>query len=221
MDKNLVLQNLTESFDVLKDSWSTKSEAITNCIVETEVFDGVLAMDMWSYVIRINESLLNDIEESEKLIHNVLNRFYKKYEIYCNEEYICRALLIHVAPHVVKCEPLIRYIFGKTINAGHILGTWSEFIPVVIAGILFQEDEKAVQLLIHSLTHNNNMKDISPGQLLIKANKYIETIVKHPDYMDKTTYQITPMVKNVLLESVSMVEDKEIRAECTIAVLSF
>ena len=221
MDNNIVLQSLMEAFEVLKDSWPSKADAITNCIVETETYDGVLAMDMWAYVLRKNEKLLSNVEDSEKLIHNVFNRFYTKYEKYSNKEYICRVILVHVAPHIIKCEPLIRMIFGKAVNAGHITEEWIEFIPIVIAGMLLQEDERSIKLLMRSLAQNNSLKDISIGQLLIKANEYIETIKNHLGDMDKTSYKITPSVKNALLECISLLEDKVIRAECTIAVLSF
>lgn len=220
MDNSVILQSLAEAFEVLKDSWSIKNEAITNCIVETEIYDGVLAMEMWAYVLRKNEKLLSNVENSEKLIYNVFYRFYKKYEKYSNEEYICRVILIHVAPHMVKCEPLIRMIFGKALNAGHITEKWIKFIPIVIAGMLLQEDERSVKLLMRSLAQNNSLKDISIGQLLIKANEYIEIIKNHLDDMDKASYKITPSVKNALLECISLLEDKEIRAECTIAVMS-
>lgn len=220
MDNSVILQSLTEAFEVLKDSWSTKNEAITNCIVETEIYDGLLAMDMWAYVLKENSKLLNTIEDSKKLVDCVLHRFYRKYEKYDNSKYMCRAILIHVAPHIVRCELLIRMIFGETVNAGHITGTWFEYIPTVIAGMLLQDNKQAVKLLMNSLIHNNKLNDISVGQLLIKANEYIEIIKNNLDEMDKTSYDVTSSVKNALLESLPIIKDKEIRAECTVAILS-
>ena len=36
MNNEIILQSLTEAFEIIKDSWDTKKEAIINCIVETE-----------------------------------------------------------------------------------------------------------------------------------------------------------------------------------------
>ena len=36
MNNEIILQSLTDSFEVLKDSWETKKESIIACIVETE-----------------------------------------------------------------------------------------------------------------------------------------------------------------------------------------
>ena len=33
MDDNIVLQSLTESFEIIKDSWETKKEAITGILM--------------------------------------------------------------------------------------------------------------------------------------------------------------------------------------------
>ena len=50
MDKDTVIRNLCDAFETIKDSWETKKDAIINCIVETELYDGDLAMDMWLYI---------------------------------------------------------------------------------------------------------------------------------------------------------------------------
>ena len=53
MDNGIILQSLTDAFEVLKDSWATKKEALIHCIVETEVYDGEIAMSMWQYILTL------------------------------------------------------------------------------------------------------------------------------------------------------------------------
>lgn len=224
MNNDLIIQSLTESFEVLKDSWSTKKEAITNCIVETELFDGSLAMDMWHYVLKKNEELLNCEEETKCLVYDVIERFYHKHERYCNTEYVCKVIIEHIAPHIINKEDLIYDIFGNAYNAGYVeVGAFAHFcnyIPMLIACILLQENAKIVSLLMNYLSQNMNMKEISIGKLLIEANGFIENIQKHEEKFQKL-YKVTPQVKEALLSSLDYIKDPEIKAECTIAIISY
>ena len=223
MNNDIVIQSLTESFEVLKDSWSTKKEAITNCIVETEVYDGSLAMDMWLYVLKKNEELLNSEEQTKSLVYDVIDRFYNKHERYCNIEYDCKVLIEHIAPHIIYNEDLIYEIFGNAHNAGYVeVGafTFSNFIPMLIACIFLQENARIVSLLMNDLSQNKKMKDVSIGKLLIEANRFIENIQQHEEKFQKL-YKVTPQVKEALLSSLDVIKDPEIKAECTIAILSY
>lgn len=220
MNNDIIIQSLTESFEVLKDSWSTKKEAITNCIVETEVYDGSLAMDMWLYVLKTNEQLLDSQEQTNGLVYDVLNRFYEKHERYSNTQYKCKAIIEHVATHIIHNENLLFEIFGNAYNAGYDKNSWSDFIPILIACILLQGNARVVSLLMDYLSNNKRMKDLSVGQLLIKANEYIESIQKHKEDFTQS-YEVTPQVKEALLSSLDTIKEPEIRAECTIAIISF
>ena len=222
MNNEIILQSLTESFEILKDSWSTKKEAIINCIVETEVYDGALSMEMWCYILQKNELLLRDKSENERLVNDVFYRFYKKYEIYSNEEYLCRVVLNHIIPHITRSENLVKIIFGKAMNAGFDCGGIFDdrFIPICIAGIILQDNPYMIRVLIESLTHNTLMEDVSAGQLLIKANEYIEVIRKNQKEFDKP-YSVSSRVKETLLSCLEMIKDQETRAECTIAFISY
>ena len=222
MNNEFILQSLTEAFEIIKDSWSTKKEAIINCIVETEVQDGSLAMEMWCYILQKNELLLKNKDENEHLINDVFYRFYNKYERFGNKEYVCRTILDHIIPHMEHNEQLIKTIFGKAMNAGFecggIFGEY--FIPICIAGIILSDNPYIVRVLIESLTHNPLMKDVSAGQLLIKANGFIEIIRKKEEYFDKS-YSVSLRVKETLLSCLDMITDQAIRAECTIAFISY
>lgn len=224
MNNEIILQNLCDAFEVLKDSWESKREAIINCIVETEIYDGDTAMDMWAYILQKNSILLEDKEGVMHLIDEVLDSFHVKYEgtsIHHNI-YACRAILHHVSSHLSKNERLIKLIFGKSLNAGYKIDKWGgiyEYIPMCIAGILLQGNCQIVELLIKSLAENSLIKDISIGELFLKANKYLNLIYRGEDDLG-IKYAMEPNVKDTLINSLNYFRDKNERAECTIAFLS-
>ncbi len=223
MNNEIILQSLTEAFEVLKDSWDTKKESIIACIVETEHYDGDLAMDMWLYILQNNQEYLKDIELSDSLIHDVIRCFCEKNEKFCNlDRYDCHAIMEHIAPHLIRNEKLIDHIFGKAINAGYsIKYNGSEYIPMLIGVILLIGQAQIVRTLIESISRNNNWEKISVGELFLKAKYYIKEEIQYNSEIFGKEYTISNEVKMSLLDSLDIIKDKEIRAECTIAFLSF
>lgn len=227
MNNEIILQSLTEAFEVLKDSWETKKEAIINCIVETEQYDGALAMDMWLYILQNHIPIITQ-EGANSLIDDVLDRFLKKNEVndFSSGENRCRAILNHVAPYLIKNEELIKAIYGNTYNAGYKCYPnleWDDILTinsaVCVACILLLGNSHVVEVLIKSLAQNNLMYEIPMGHLLLRANKYVEYICRNDSIFDHK-YSISPEVKETLIRSLGYIEDKTERAECTIAFLS-
>lgn len=227
MNNEIVLQSLTEAFDVLKDSWETKKEAIINCIVETEQYDGALAMDMWLYILQNHMPIVTQ-ESANSLIDDVLERFLKKNEEddLSSGKNRCRAILNHVAPYLIKNEELIKAIYGNTYNAGYKCYPnleWDDILTinsaVCVACILLLGNSHVVEVLIKSLAQNKLMFEIRMGHILLRANKYVEYICRN-DYFFDHKYSISPEVKEALIRSLGYIEDKTERAECTIAFLS-
>ena len=50
MDKEIIIRNLCDAFEVIKDSWETRKEAICRCITGMVKYDPDIAMDM-SYTL--------------------------------------------------------------------------------------------------------------------------------------------------------------------------
>lgn len=223
MNNEIILQSLTEAFEVLKDSWDTKKESIIACIVETEHYDGDLAMDMWLYILQNNQDSLKDLDASESLIHEVIHYFCERNEKYNNlDRYICHAILEHIAPHMIRKDNLIDYIFGRTINAGYsIKNTGYEYIPMLIGVILLIGQAQVVRTLIESISRNTICENISVGELFIKANYYIKNEIQGNLDIFGKEFTISNEVKMSLFDSLDLIKDKEMRAECTIAFLSF
>lgn len=224
MNKNFIIHNLTDAFEVLKDSWDTKKEAIINCIVETEAYDGSLSMDMWLYILQTHMPIENQ-EDANNLVDDVLDRFLRKHEETdsMSGENESKAFLNHVVPHLINNEELIKSIFGKTYNAGYKCYPNMEFdeilTPRASVCILLLGNANIVEVMIKSLAQNTLMREVSMGKLLLRANKYVEYICRN-DYIFDHKYSISPEVKEALIRSLGYIEDKTERAECTIAFLS-
>lgn len=227
MENDIILQSLTESFEIIKDSWESKKETIINCIVETEQYDGGLAMDMWLYILQKNIPIITQ-KDADSFVDDVLDRFLRKHEgtDTMSGEHECRAFLNHVVPHLIKNEELIKLIFGNTYNAGYKCYPnleWDDILTpraaVCVTCIMLLGNSHVVELLIKSLAQNELMFEISMGHILLRANKYIEYICRNEDKFGKK-YTVSAEVKEALLESLQYIENKEKRAECTIAFLS-
>lgn len=227
MNNEIMLQSLSDAFEILKDSWESKKEAIINCIVETERYDGSLAMDMWFYILQCHIPIITQ-EDANSFVDDVLERFLKKNEEhdYSSGENRCRAILNHVAPHLIKNEDLIKAIYGNTYNAGYKCYPdlqWDDILTinsaVCVACILLLGNPHIVEVLIKSLAQNEFMFEIPMGHILLRANKHIEYICRNEDEFGKK-YAVSTEVKEALLNSLQYIKDKVERAECTIAFLS-
>lgn len=225
MNNDIIIQTMTESFEALKDSWETKKESIIKCIVETEACDGALAMDMWGYILEKNESLLKDKNENVHFIDDVILGFNEKYEIsFQHSRNICKTIINHIAPHLVKNDSLIKIIFGNLINAGYSIrdygypGNPSELIPACIGCLFLQDYPQAIPVLLKALSNNQLMEDIRIGELVLKANFYLDVIKKNADEFDN--YIISDNVKESLLSCLDYIKDKEDRAEIALSFLS-
>lgn len=222
MEKDVILQSLTDAFEVLKDSWDTKKDALIHCIVETEIYDGEIAMSMWQYVLQKNQSKMSNKEEANKLISGVLKRFCDKYNGYYRQ--FCgrndmRTMLDHVAPYLVRNEELIKLIFEKSYNAGYDSSyMYYEELSCFIASILLQGSPSIVYALFKSLANNKNMIDVSIGMILRDTSQCLEEISSNSELNEM--YSITPEIKDVLLNSLNFISDTKERADCTITVLS-
>ncbi len=225
MNNDIIKQSFIESFEILKDSWDSKKKSIIKCIVETEACDGALAMDMWTYVLMQNANLLRDKTENISFIDEVILGFIKKYDNSADPGDICNTIIHHIAPHIVRNDTLINIIFGKLINAGYSKYNYSyddddpsELIPACIACIFMQDYPHAIPVLFKALSTNNNMEDISIGELILKANYYLD-VMKRRDYMFDD-FNISDDIKESLLSCIDCIKDCNDRAEITLSFMS-
>lgn len=222
MNNEIILQSLTEAFEVLKDSWDTKKDALIHCIVETEVYDGEIAMSMWQYILQKNQSKLSNKEEAKQFISEVLKRFCDKYYGYYHKfsgREDLRTMLEHVAPHLVHNVELIKLLFEKSYNAGYDSSyMYSDKLSCLIASILLQGSPSIVYALFKSLANNKNMIDVSIGMVLRDTSQCLEEFASNSELNE--VFSIIPEKKDVLLKSLNFISDTKERADCTITVLS-
>ena len=223
MNNDIIIQTMTESFETIKDFWETKSESIIRCIVETEQYDGSLSMDMWGYILQKNEKLIKDKHWNIQFIDNVILCFNDKYEVVRRYDSLCRTIINHIAPHMVKNENLIKLIYGKLYNAGYsgfdygYIGNPSESIPACTACMLLQDSPEIIPVLFKALVSNKNMEDIRIGELFIKANFYLDGILNK---WSLGNYSVSEQVKESLLSCLDLIEDKEDRAEIALSLMA-
>ena len=213
---------MTESFEALKDSWETKKESIIKCIVETEVYDGSLAMDMWAYVIGKNEDLLKIKDNNVSFIDDVILSFNKKYFSHPVPEDLCKCIMCHIAPHIVKNDNLIKLIFGSLYNAGYTGRSYwtesrpSEPLPACMACMFFQDYPHYIPTLIKSLSSNMHMEDVTVGELILKTNFYLDEMGNHFG----NSYKVSDQVKESLFSCLEMIKDKNDRAEIALSLMA-
>lgn len=143
MDKDTVIRNLCDAFETIKDSWETKKDAIINCIVETELYDGDLAMDMWLYILNkegecVGEDGVKYIYfglnyKMEECIGDVFKAFFYKYEKNKSPFYMCKVLFDHIVPHIIMKDQLLEILFEKSHNMSYYteITDYSDFPPYV------------------------------------------------------------------------------------------
>ena len=222
MNNDIIIQTMTESFEALKDSWDTKKESIIKCIVETEVYDGSLAMDMWAYVLGKNADTHNTKEANFMFVDDIILSFNKKYYAFPTPEDLCRNIMSHIAPHIVKNENLIKLIFGSMYNAGYtgksywLEGRPLEPLPACMACMFYQDYPQFVPILLKSLSSNKHMEDIRVGELILKANYYLDEMCNRLGY----NYKVSDQVKENLYSCLDMIKDKNDRAEIALSLMA-
>ena len=222
MNSDIVKQSLIDSFEVLKDFWDKKKEAIIYCIVETEAYDGEIAMSMWHYIIQNNLRELSTNEGTKELFINVLRRFCDRYgNQYRN--YSGRndlwVMLEHISLHIIQNRELIKNLFEKSFNAGYNSGyVYHEEVSALIASIFLQGNLSIIEMVIQALANNKHLANISIGTIIRDTCKYIEEIEPDSDIGEK--YIITSEIKEVLLNSLNFISNREERADCMVTILA-
>lgn len=214
MNNEIIKQSLVEAFEVLKDSWETKSDAIVNCIVETEGYDGNLALDMWCYILQNNSDAIAHLP-----LYSVIRRFGEKYANWTTKEDYCKIILEHILIHA-NIETFVSLAFEKNMCGSDKYDNNSvDFQLALTASILLMDSPQIVTIMIRSLSHNKKFTDNQIGKLLTESQYYVEAVRKHISDFD-IDYKVTDAVKEALISSNNLLQEKESRAECIVAILS-
>ena len=134
MNNNFIIQSMTDAFETIKDSWATKRNAIIDCIVETEKYDGDLSMDMWLYILKKEGEYQSDYVgknvyfgldiKFRQCIGDVFKAFFEKYEDCESPRLMCRVIFDHIVPHIIKKDELLEILFQRSDNMGYCTETF-------------------------------------------------------------------------------------------------
>ena len=72
MDKKMYVHYLLESFNVIKNKWSTKCEVLALCIQKMAKYDLGIAMEMWLCLLKKNTKYLKLEGDSEMLVSEMI-----------------------------------------------------------------------------------------------------------------------------------------------------
>ena len=221
MEKEIIRQELIDSFDRLKDSWDLNRHAITLCIAEMLKYDGGLSMDMWLYVLKKNEDLLSKRIEAINLIPLVIEKMTEVREHY---EYLARmddVYLNEIIPDMLDKPEILEIIFGKAYCAGT---TWHNIIPSCLAYILLVSNTDSVKQILNHLYNNKRLKGNSQNKRLRESisdffsvtSNVLENLFADDDIPFKSLKQ---EIKESIVSSLDNIKDPLLKAEYTISLL--
>ena len=201
MKENVKTQMIFESFDVLKDLWDSKEEAIRRLICRMFKEDPETAVEMWLYVLRNNKKTISRGEEYEAsaLTNNMLCFFFyglnyeNYYNSYDNEKEMALSKIL------LKNKELRTILFSKNKGIGdetyHLLAH------------IIASDKPDILIESLNLIKDNKAEDFTIGHALTVAIEHLGVSVPQQNI-------------EILEQFVSNIKDKQDRAEAFTALLS-
>lgn len=199
MDKSAKVQMIYESFDILKDSWPERSDALMRLICKMFDIDNVTAIEMWKYLLKNNENLLDDYHSHdliEGMIEGIL--FGINVGCYCvsydnkNENILWKLIF--------NDKEMYSYLYGHNSWLG-------DGCSYLLSHLITAKDPTKL-LEVLNLMIKNKWDNGSFGKSFIVAIEHISDDV------------VPKQNRELLEEFVANILDKKIRAEAFTALLS-
>lgn len=189
---------ILESFDILKDYWPQKKDAIKNAIVRMFEINKDSAIEMWLYILKNNSKLIK--EESYDMIGSML------YDIGRTNHHSDNKKVKNIAILIAKNESICDFIYKRNCNLGP-----SE-IGCISWYIFLGMDDTLIKIL-NLIKNNKNLNDYKIGSSISYA-------ISHLDYIDEFNGVISTSTLNALSDFIDKIEDKIEKAEAAIALTS-
>ena len=204
MEKDLILQNLCDAFEVLKDSWDSKSDAICKCIGETSKYDMSTALDMWLYLL---QSLKREwkSDNDKEMVWKVWFSIGDSYDFSSETAY-------YIYPVLIRKRDLYSILYGEILVKDDYGQT--SFLTYCFAWML---KEKNPNLIIDILRlYNNNLHngDFPIGTFMRKSVEAFNDIKRHYEI------KVPDDNKEVMMSFLENIKDRKERAEFMVAILS-
>lgn len=194
MNKGAKKELLIDTFDVLKDMWPTKREAIFKVLKSMRVIDLNMMMEMWEYLITKNDTLARQNDyESYYLFDGLIH------EMFLN------GCLVHYADKdfamaAYQNETIRKYLFSINPQMGE---NTSALISQLILQLPMNEIGKILDKIGSRKVFENGFGEI------------ITWIIQHLKYEDK----LNKKMKDFLFNYISALSDRTERAVAYAAYL--
>lgn len=212
---------LLESFNVIKNKWSTKCEVLALCIQKMAKFDICIAMEMWLYLLKKNNKYLKLEGDSEMLVSEMINMMILQImeldDLKCKGE--DEILFDIIVPEIINKEELIDYIYGKTYCAGSRKYDCFETAKKCFAYILIKGSPQVVKRMVNNLFTNRHMKLLTMGDYLLEVVEYVTNIFQDKEHFIQYN-SLDNNVYNTLLKEIENIKNPIEKAECKIAIAS-
>lgn len=205
MNKDIIIRNLCDAFEVIKDSWETRKEAICRCITGMVKYNPDIAMDMWLYIIYSHRASIHTEEGCKIYIDGSVCQ-----SIYCDVgDGSYERGTKPVYKSVFKNKELYSILYGEAFYSCDFI-FYPEFCEYCLAWYMTEYKPDNLKDVLILLSKNKNMKDYTMGLVITRAIGILRVIEK----------AISERSREILLSCVDYIEDKNDRAEITIAALS-
>lgn len=193
MKQNNKQQLIFEAFDTLKDSWDENSNAIKKCIVKMYDIDESLSLDMWLYILRHNESAIED--DSYSMMGDIIS------DIVSYEDKKAQSLSRQICNNSELCN----YIFGLNTEMSDDEGS-------LISFLLLSNNLGKINEVFSMISENPSAKI---GNAISESLDYIDCLDE-----DEFNKNLSRSTIEWLENFVMSIPDKKQRAVASIALLS-
>ena len=191
-------------FENIKDKWYINKEAIIECIVITEEYDGDIAMNMWQYILQSN---IEELHYKPDFVNDILLIFSKTYNGAFPVD-----MIEHVVPHLIKNDSLMELIFKETKYCGK-----NHYISVCIAGIILSNDTILINRIINFIDYNHHIYKYSIAKLLLATCDNLHKIIRRSNIRK---VKIDEKTIDFLLSKADIITNIEEYAEYKIYLIS-
>ncbi len=194
MNKGAKIELLVDTFEVLKDMWPAKREAIVKVFRSMRIIDLEKMMEMWEYLISKNEVIThqNNYESSDLLEGMIRDIFTDR----CLLNYADSAFSLAVYQNKI----ISKYLFSVNPRLG-------EYTSAIIANLMLEIPLKEVENILNNIGSRKIQED-GLGNILT----WIIERFRYNENLDKK-------IKDFLLNYIGSMADKTERAVAYAAYL--
>ena len=202
-------------------------EEETRKVVNIELTDPDLAFSIWHELLCDYSAYLDHEDYIEVLVEDILNDIRDNHYEYFDKYMNGQVMMERVIPYLLKYPDMLELIYGVAGRASCIRD--SGYSPICLACFIVSDQAEVTYKILEYLSRNQNIKDVkrcghisnyidfSVGKFLICVYDYVNILINGNE---ERKYVVTEKVKDVLLKSLDLFDDKCIKAECMIPIMA-